>query len=58
VKKSSSNQKEQLICRFYKQNKCKFGISGKGCEFNHPKMCQRLLSHGTGNLKSEKGWKV
>ena len=51
AKESSSSPKEHPICWFYKQNKCKFGISGKGCDFNHPKICQRLLSHGTGSQK-------
>jgi hypothetical protein len=39
-------------CWFFKQNICKFGMSGKGCKFSHPKICQKLLSHGT---KSPKG---
>ena len=38
------NEKSQ--CHFYKQNICKFGISGKGCKFAHQKPCNKLLSHG------------
>ena len=34
-------------CRFYQSGTCKHGISGKECEFDHPKMCQKLLKHGT-----------
>ena len=34
-------------CRFYRNGTCKHGISGKGCDFEHPKMCQKLLRHGT-----------
>ena len=42
---------QSTTCTFYKQNICKFGISGKGCQFFHPKMCQRLLSNGNNNRK-------
>ena len=37
------------ICKFYKQGRCKHGISGKkdgDCSFSHPKPCQRLLANG------------
>ena len=47
----SSSGKENPTCIFYKRNKCQFGISGKGCKYYHPKMCQKLLSHGNGQLK-------
>ena len=43
----SSNQE---LCRFYKQNRCKHGISGKKdgiCNFQHPKPCKKLLNNGT-----------
>ena len=37
VKKySSSSPKEENMCRYYQQNKCNYGISGKGCNFFHP----------------------
>ena len=34
-------------CRHYKNNKCRFGISGKGCPYVHPKRCSHLMNHGT-----------
>ena len=34
-------------CRHYRNNKCKYGISGKGCPYNHPKRCAKLMNHGT-----------
>lgn len=34
----TSNQ-EKKICRFYKKNTCKYGISGQGCPYAHPKRC-------------------
>ena len=51
VKEGPSTPEKSTICWFYKQNKCKFGMSGKGCKFHHPKICQKLLSHGTQNQK-------
>ena len=39
------------MCRYYQQNRCKYGISGKGCNFLHPKMGQKLLSHGKSKYK-------
>ena len=41
-----SCQKNQT-CRHYKNNTCRFGISGKGCSFVHPKRCSKLMNHGT-----------
>ena len=38
------------ICKFYKQGRCKNGISGKKdgiCNFSHPKPCRRFLANGT-----------
>ena len=34
-------------CKHYKNNKCRFGISGKDCPFLHPKRCSKLMNHGT-----------
>ena len=34
-------------CRFYRNGTCKHGVSGRNCEFEHPKMCEKLLKHGT-----------
>ncbi|KAK3890046.1 hypothetical protein Pcinc_005961 [Petrolisthes cinctipes] len=46
------------ICRFYKRGVCKYGISGRGCKFDHPKPCQRLIQHGPrGNQGCKSGQK-
>ena len=37
---------EKPICNFYKKGKCKHGIRGKNCRFQHPKICTKLLKHG------------
>ena len=37
------------VCKFYKQGRCRHGISGKkdgACEFSHPKPCQKFLTNG------------
>ena len=38
------------ICKFYKESRCRHGISGKRdgtCPFEHPKACQKFISNGT-----------
>lgn len=50
---SNNNQNqsdETQICRFYVENRCKHGISGRkggSCNFQHPKPCRKLLNDGT-----------
>ena len=39
-------QSPKVACKYYQKNLCKFGISGKGCKFNHLKPCSRLLKRG------------
>lgn len=34
------------ICRYYKNNNCKYGRKGEGCSHDHPKPCPKLLQHG------------
>ena len=46
MKENCSTPQEPNLCSYFKQNRCQFGISGKGCKFSHPKRCQKLLSHG------------
>ena len=48
---NNSIPQETKPCTFFKQNRCQFGISGKGCKFFHPKMCQKLLSHGKSSYR-------
>ena len=42
-----SKNHEQTTCKFFRRNACKYGISGKGCKFLHPRMCKKLIEHGT-----------
>ena len=50
-KESDSSNAKQKNCRFYMKGSCKYGMKGNGCPFNHPKMCKKLLLHGTRNPK-------
>ena len=56
--KNDSKKDDKPLCNFFKNNICKYGISGKGCKYSHPKMCQKLLKNGTnkrfGCLKGDK----
>ena len=46
--KKNVNKKDiKKDCRFFLQNRCKFGASGKGCAFVHKKICQKFLKNGT-----------
>ena len=38
---------ESKKCRYYIQGKCRHGVSGKNCQFQHPKSCPKLLKNGT-----------
>ena len=51
MKENCSTPQEPNLCSYFKQNRCQFGISGKGCKFSHPKMCQKLLSHGKSSYR-------
>lgn len=40
----------QSVCKYYKQGRCRYGISGKkdgDCPYSHPKACQRFLTNGS-----------
>ena len=51
-KEEEKGETTKKTCSHYKNNGCKYGISGKGCDFFHPKRCSKLMNHGT---KSKKG---
>ena len=41
-----SVKSKSKVCKDYYNNKCKYGISGSGCKFSHPKRCQKLKKFG------------
>lgn len=34
------------ICIHYRRGKCRYGISGKGCSFSHPRKCAKYCRYG------------
>ena len=42
----SSGQRKAKVCYFYKNNKCKYGLSGRDCSYAHPKLCNRYKING------------
>ena len=46
-KTNNGTEVQVKTCRFYQTGTCKHGISGKECQFDHPKMCEKLLKYGT-----------
>jgi hypothetical protein len=46
-KKSEDKQAgKKSPCKYYQNNVCQFGISGKGCNFFHQKPCPKLMKQG------------
>ena len=44
--KEKDKEEKQKECMFYLRNKCKFGKSGKGCNYAHPKQCKDYITKG------------
>ena len=40
-------------CTFYLRNKCRYGVSGNGCGFTHPKRCNKFMDLGWYGCKSD-----
>ena len=38
---------EAKTCIFYVQYRCKFGTQGKGCSYEHPKLCRAFMKNST-----------
>ena len=47
VDSANLNSKKEKTCLFFMKGICKYGIVGKECKYSHPKMCDKLLKHGT-----------
>ena len=41
------DQTKRKLCKFYLHKKCKYGINGNGCSFDHPKKCFKFVRDGT-----------
>ena len=49
-RREPGNNEQRPICKFYRQGRCKHGISGNKdgpCNFRHPKPCNKFLANGT-----------
>ena len=44
---NNKHHKKSITCRFFINGKCKHGIKGTNCNFNHPKLCRKFTQHGT-----------
>ena len=42
------------LCKYYVSRKCKHGVKGVGCSYDHPKKCLKFVSYGD---KSSRGCK-
>ena len=44
---NNSNSKSKAICRYFLRRKCKYGVVGKDCKFEHPKLCYKYIRNGS-----------
>lgn len=49
--RNSNNNKKTQICKFYKTHSCKYGRSGKKCNYAHPKVCYKYRIYGRDTKK-------
>lgn len=38
--------KTPTVCAFFRKGECRHGISGKGCAWQHPSLCHKLMTFG------------
>ena len=50
----SGAQNLKKLCKYYVSRKCKHGVKGVGCSYDHPKKCLKFVSYGD---KSSRGCK-
>ena len=42
ITQTNTNSEQKPTCIHYKNNRCKHGISGKNCDYRHPKPCKNV----------------
>ena len=42
-----TNQKSDSVCRYYLQKKCREGLKGTNCKYQHPKICFKWQKNGS-----------
>jgi DNA-directed RNA polymerase subunit M/transcription elongation factor TFIIS len=43
---TQEREQDTPVCIHYKRGACRYGMSGQGCQFRHPRPCRKLLNHG------------
>ena len=46
TEKAPQGPEPRPVCIHFKRNRCRHGISGKGCNFRHPKICKKYTTYG------------
>lgn len=41
-----TRESEMPVCKYYVRGTCKHGVSGTNCQYRHPNLCRKLLTHG------------
>ena len=44
---SKKKDKKQITCKFFAKGSCRHGLSGEGCNYDHPELCRKFTEHGT-----------
>lgn len=47
VHRGGVDSPKEKICIFYRRGKCKHGRAGKGCQYSHPKLCNKFKINGS-----------
>jgi len=47
VGKKTPSLNNRSMCKFFQRGICRHGMAGKGCNYRHPKLCKKMLNHGT-----------
>ena len=43
---ADGDKDQRPMCKFFLRSRCKHGIYGKDCKYQHKKVCRKFLSHG------------
>ena len=55
---NSNDQQVTKVCYYYKNNRCKYGRSDRGCPYAHPKLCNQYKINGLNPVKGCKRGKM
>ena len=46
IQRANQRTNRTDICSFYRKGRCRHGTNGKGCKYQHPQPCRKLLRNG------------